>query len=121
MKALNLLRGQVAEQKAQHWLKAQGLTSVAQNYHCRAGEIDLIMLDNEVLVFIEVRQRSNTGYGGAAASVTTQKQHKITLAAQHFLMKHCEYQQHNCRFDVIAFEASHQNPQWYQDAFRLET
>lgn len=114
-------RGKDAEQKAWHWLIQHGLKPVTRNYHCKLGEIDLILLDNSTLVFVEVRYRTDKRFGGAANSVTTSKQRKIIRTAQHFLMIHSSYQQHNCRFDVIAYEtpSEENNPIWYKDAFRL--
>ncbi len=114
-------RGKDAENKAWHWLIKQGLKPVSRNYLCKLGEIDLILVDGATLVFVEVRYRANKHFGGAANSVTLSKQHKIIRTAQHFLITHSHYQQHNCRFDVIAYEtASEENkPIWYKDAFRL--
>ncbi|WP_028469795.1 YraN family protein [Neptunomonas japonica] len=114
-------RGKDAETKAWHWLIQQGLKPVTRNYLCKLGEIDLILVDNNTLVFAEVRYRTHKHFGGAANSVTTTKQKKIIRTAQHFLMTHSHFQQHNCRFDVIAYETpSEENkPVWYKDAFRL--
>lgn len=61
------------------------------------------MLDQGVLVFVEVRKRNNTFYGGAAASVTAAKQAKLRSAAQVFLMRYDKVP--GCRFDVIAIDA----------------
>lgn len=113
-------RGKEAETHAKGWLTQQGLTFVQQNYHSRYGEIDLIFTHKDVLIFIEVRRRSNQRFGGAAASVTRHKQQKILTCAEHFLVKHPAFQHYNCRFDVIAYEASPESgpPLWYKDAFR---
>ena len=113
--------GTEAENYAWHWLIKQGLKPVKRNYLCKMGEIDLILLDSNVLVFTEVRLRKSRFYGGAANSVNYHKQQKIIKTAQHFLMTHSAFQQYDCRFDVIAFEiASESNePVWYKDAFRL--
>ena len=62
-----------AEQVALEFLLAKGLKLLAQNYHCRFGEIDLIMQDGAYLVFVEVRKRTNTRFGSAAESITPQK------------------------------------------------
>jgi putative endonuclease len=48
----------------------RGLKLVTQNYHCRFGEIDLIMKDGKTLVFVEVRLRSNNQFGSAASIIT---------------------------------------------------
>ena len=94
--------GLAAEKLAATFLSAQGLKIITQNYHCRFGEIDLIMRDASTLVFIEVRMRSNQQFGSAGASITPQKQQKLMLTAQHYLQHNTE--KNACRFDVILME-----------------
>ena len=94
--------GLAAEKLAATFLSAQGLKLVAQNYHCRFGEIDLIMRDVNTLVFIEVRLRSNQQFGSAAASITPQKQQKLILTAQHYLQQNPH--KNACRFDVLLMD-----------------
>src|SRR5690606_14695403 len=69
-------RGSAAEESALAWLEQAGLTLLARNLRCRLGEIDLLMRDGDVLVFVEVRARGRgaAAYGGAAASVEHSKQ-----------------------------------------------
>jgi putative endonuclease len=114
-------QGREAEARAQQYLEARGLRLVAANYRCRHGEIDLIMRHGEVLVFIEVRERKNSRYGGAAASVTRQKQEKIIATAQHFLQHQPEFHHAPARFDVLALNpGSLEAPiDWLQAAFTL--
>ena len=76
---LKTLLGQSAEKRAEIFLASHGLTLVARNWRCRFGEIDLIMRDDSALVFIEVRLRSRSDFGGAAASVTPAKQKNCSL------------------------------------------
>lgn len=98
-------KGTEYEQKAAHHLMAHGLELVCRNYHCRQGEIDLILRQDKMLVFVEVRYRQNRRHGGALASVTPQKQQKIRLTAQHYLAaQHLNESRQACRFDVVAFE-----------------
>ena len=94
--------GLAAEKLAATFLSTHGLKLVTQNYHCRFGEIDLIMRDANTLVFIEVRLRSNKQFGSAAASITPQKQQKLMLTAQHYLQQHPE--KNPCRFDVLLMD-----------------
>ncbi len=108
-------RGQAAEQQAADLLTAAGLVEVARNYRVRGGEIDLIMRDGEYLVFVEVRFRSRRDFGGAAASVTAGKQGRLTVAAQHYLLK--LHALPPCRFDIVALQAG-SAPQWIRDAFQ---
>ena len=74
-------RGQLSKQtgdaweiQARRWLESQGLHFIAANVRERGGEIDLIMRDGSVTVFVEVRYRRSANYGDAASSVTPQKQ-----------------------------------------------
>lgn len=109
------LTGKEAEQLAAQHLQRQGLREVCRNYHCRGGEIDLIMRDGEQLVFVEVRYRSRSRFGGAAESVNAGKQQRLTLAAQHYLQKTAF--KGPCRFDVVAIDGD-APPKWLQDAFQ---
>ena len=94
--------GLEAEKLAATFLMNHGLKLVAQNYHCRYGEIDLIMTDASTLVFVEVKLRTSNRFGGAAASITAQKQQKLILTAQHYLQTQIKNQsQIACRFDAI--------------------
>ncbi len=101
--------GDAAEVRALTYLQNQGLVLVERNYRVaggpsrRGGEIDLIMRDRDgTLVFIEVRQRSSSDWGGAAASVTGVKQRRLIRTAQHYLLRLAVWPP--CRFDVIAVE-----------------
>ena len=106
------------ELEALKLLKKKKLVLVKQNYHCRYGEIDLIMTDNHCLVFIEVKFRKDNQHGWAAETVTSAKQKKIILAAKHFLMTHSKYQNYACRFDVIAFDGDNSDSiDWLESAF----
>jgi putative endonuclease len=106
-------RGAVAEQIAAAYLTEQGLRLVTRNFRCRGGEIDLVMRDGASLVFVEVRARSRSDFGGAAASITPAKQARIILAARHFLARHPI--DAPCRFDVVLIQAG--ELQWLRAAF----
>ena len=84
---------------------------------------DLILLDQETLVFTEVRWRKHQSYGGALASVDQHKQRRLINAAQHFLARHPEHHHRPCRFDVLGMEPDSQQAvlyQWIQNAFYSE-
>lgn len=116
---MKISKGASAEKKAKRFLSSYGLKLVAANYHCKIGEIDLIMSEVDTLVFIEVRFRSRASHGTAAESITRQKQKNIIGTAQHFLLHHPEWQQAPCRFDVLAATNSDFQFQWIKDAFTL--
>lgn len=115
--AKHLAQGSNAEQLALKQLRKQGLKLLCQNYRCPQGEIDLIMQDRNTLVFIEVRYRKNTLYGGAEASITSSKQNKIRQTAMWFLQQYPQYQESPCRFDVVALHQGDEQGHWIQNAF----
>ncbi len=94
-------KGRHFEQLGKNWLQQQGLLEVAQNFHCRGGEIDLIMRQGETLCFIEVKYRNSSGFGGAAYSIPRAKQRKIIQAALVFLQKNKPYRNQPYRFDAL--------------------
>ena len=96
------VRGAAAEARALAFLQQQGLTLVEQNFSCRWGEIDLILRDQETLVFVEVRQRSSARFGSAAASVSAGKQAKLWRTAEVYLQRIRRIPV--CRFDLIAID-----------------
>ena len=112
--------GRESEQLASDYLQQQGLTFLEKNYHCRQGEIDLIMRDKRTLVFVEVRYRKTARYGSALESVNSAKQSRIITTAQHYLQQSKE-KNVNCRFDVIAICPTETTPEitWITDAFQL--
>jgi putative endonuclease len=114
--AQNESSGSQAEQRAAQFLQQQGLVIRAKNYRCKAGEIDLIMQQDDTLVFVEVRLRSHRKFANAAESVTLAKQRKIIKTAQFYLQQHQLTDKINCRFDVIAF-GDNASPEWITNAF----
>ena len=109
-------KGNDAEEQAYQFLTKKGLTLLTRNFSIRAGEVDLIMQDGDnTLVFVEVRYRKNKDFGGAAASVTPKKQHRIIKAALSYQQKHAP--QSFMRFDVIAIEGNDKKLNWIKSAF----
>lgn len=112
-------KGHRAESAACEYLESQGLHLVERNYSCRVGEIDLIMRDNEALVFIEVRFRRQEGYGSSIETIHASKRYRIIRTALHYLQNKDLYDQVDCRFDVIGLDAT-DNIIWIKDAFQVE-
>jgi len=106
--------GTAGERTAEQYLVSQGLQTVTRNYHCRTGELDLVMRQGNVLVFVEVRVRRHRGFGGALASVDSRKQRRLILAAQHYLQQ--THWDGPCRFDVVGLDG-HDRPEWISNAF----
>jgi putative endonuclease len=114
--------GRRAEDRALAYLESQGLKLLTRNHRCRGGEIDLVMQEGATLVLIEVRSRSRSDYGGAAASIGPRKQRRFILAARHLLRTRPALAKLRARFDVIAIDPG-TTPgtttlNWIKDAFR---
>lgn len=113
--------GNEAEQIALDFLLARNLELVVRNFHCRVGEIDLVMRHQDCLVFVEVRYRRPNRFASAAVSVDNHKQRKLAKAAAFFLGRYRQYGGCPVRFDVIALDGlsgARSELQWLQDAFR---
>jgi putative endonuclease len=94
--------GAAAEALAAEFLQSRGLAIVKRNYRCRGGEIDLIARDGATLVFVEVRLRSSSAFGGARASITAAKRRRLKFAAGLFLSG--LGREPPCRFDAILLD-----------------
>ncbi|MEN9848598.1 MAG: hypothetical protein RL368_1338 [Pseudomonadota bacterium] len=117
-KTIKQQRGAWGEAFACAYLEQQGLQLINRNYHSRYGEIDLIMQQQQILVFVEVRYRRSASHGSSAESVNFRKQQKIILTAQEYLQNLSEIP--ICRFDVLAIMGTMQTAtaEWIQDAFQ---
>lgn len=105
--------GKAIENKAARWLVKQGLKLVEKNYHCRSGEIDLIMQDADSIIFVEVRFRSRESFGDGLESVDWRKQEKLRKAATHYLANRPRFSNCNCQFDVLAAKPKDDGePEW---------
>jgi putative endonuclease len=112
--------GVAAEQLAYDYLQGQGLKPVERNYRCRHGEIDLVMLDDGCLVFVEVRYRSRGAVARAAVTVDRQKQNRLIRTAEMFLATRPRYSSCVARFDVIGVDGrgtGRRTVEWIRDAF----
>ncbi|ABM40666.1 MAG: YraN family protein [Diaphorobacter nitroreducens] len=109
--------GQAGEDRALAHLTAAGLALVERNYRTPGrggGEIDLILRERDgTLVFVEVRSRGASAYGGAGGSIGVAKQRRIVFAAQHYLLRWPAPPP--CRFDAVLIEGD--RLQWLRGAF----
>lgn len=94
--------GKAGERHARLWLEARGYEFVAANWHCQAGELDLVMLDGSELVFVEVKTRTGQKAGHAFDAVTASKGQHVLDAAEWFVSEHPEHDHLLWRCDVIA-------------------
>ena len=115
----HLRKGKTAESQALTFLESKGLSLIERNFRCRCGEIDLIMLHDQDLVFVEVRYRRKDSFGGAVESIDSRKQRKIRMAAEAYLQQNETLMCKGCRFDVLAIDGEEERSsiQWISDAF----
>jgi putative endonuclease len=113
--------GRLAEKLAENYLKNRGLSLIERNFSCRFGEIDLIMEENDEIVFIEVRFRQYDSFGSAKESITKTKQRKIIKTAELYLQERNALNIKPMRFDVLVLssqlQASH--VEWIKNAFLM--
>jgi putative endonuclease len=95
-------RGAAAEEAAESYLRAQGYHVVERNVASKLGEIDLVALDGEVLVFVEVKARATGEFGRAIEAVGPRKRQRLIRAASMFLAKNRS--KRACRFDVLGLD-----------------
>jgi putative endonuclease len=107
--------GDAGEEIAVQHLVAHGLTVLARNFRVKGGEIDIVCRDGVTVVFVEVRKRARSGFGGAAYSITPAKQKRLILAARHWLARHGDSA---CRFDCMLIEG--EKLEWVRDAFATD-
>lgn len=110
--------GDAAEDEAARHLTAAGCQILARNARYREGEIDLVARERDLLVFVEVRMRGSSRFGGAAVSVDANKQRRIARAAQHWLLANHGERWPACRFDVVTVDGDG-TIEWIRDAFRM--
>ncbi|WP_211091383.1 YraN family protein [Pseudothauera rhizosphaerae] len=115
-------RGHAAEELAARFLAAHGMRILARNVRCRGGEIDLVGLVRGTVVFVEVRLRSGSAFGGPAASITAHKRRRVVLAARWWLAGAGRaYADHPCRFDAVLLrDLDPAGVEWIHAAFDAE-
>lgn len=107
------------EQEVARHLQSKGLTFVEANYRCKMGEIDLIMRDNETLVFVEVRFRSDANAVNPLESITRSKQRKVIRTASYYLLDRHNSHDLSCRFDAVGVTRTNDcwDFDWVSNAF----
>jgi putative endonuclease len=114
------LRGESAERLAERHLVGEGLQILARNFRCRAGELDLICLNAQVLVVVEVRQRTGNRVAGPLESVNAAKRRRIRRATEFFRLGAPQWRHLRVRFDVVAVQGAPDDEDaidWVKDAF----
>lgn len=107
------------EKAAESFLRTQGLKLLQRNFSSRFGEIDLIMVDEQTVVFVEVKYRKNDHHGSGADAVTFHKQGRISRTAAWYLAKNPHRAECICRFDVVSIDPKKKDEgiNWIKSAF----
>lgn len=111
--------GKNYEEKAALFLEKQGFRILERNFRCRQGEVDIIGIHENCLVFVEVKYRKNTGAGMPEEAVGVQKQSKICKTSDYFRMGHRQYAHLQVRYDVVAVLSD--EIRWHPNAFFYQT
>jgi putative endonuclease len=94
-------RGRAGEERAVKFLGEKGMRLIARNYRTREGEVDIIALDGDTVVFIEVKTWGSLGFDTLEQSINRKKQKRIIETAKHFLQYHRKYSDMCIRFDIL--------------------
>ncbi len=95
-------RGKTGESHARAWLEGRGYQWIASNWHCHAGELDLVMRDGDELVMVEVKTRTGERYGHASEAISRAKRRRVLASAEWFISTHPDYQEMIWRCDIVA-------------------
>ena len=113
--------GDKGEALALRYLLKHGLSLVRQNFSCRLGELDLVMRDEQCLVVVEVRYRTDRAIVSASQTIDYRKQQKLIRTAAMFLAWNEEFAAMPLRFDVVGIDtgaSGRSSVNWIRDAFR---
>ena len=110
--------GKLGEDLACAELTRRGYVILERRYRTRYGEIDIVARSGGSLVFVEVKAREGSEFGGGEAAVTLYKQQRIIRMAIDFLARR-RMQDQPCRFDVVTidFEGGRPKIEVYPHAF----
>lgn len=116
--AAHLRQGREAEHAAYEYLRDQGLQLLHRNYRAPFGEIDLIMQERDVVVFVEVRYRRSDDFGTPAETIDARKQARLRATAAHYLQRNRKVSKKPCRFDIVAVSGARHGDRvrWLQNA-----
>ena len=96
----NISKGLIGEEQAAKYLIAKGYEILDRNYRTKISEIDIIAIKSEILVFVEVKTRTNINYGYPYEAVNLKKQDKIIKSSLIFI-KQNKLINYQIRYDII--------------------
>lgn len=115
----HLARGRNAEATAEAHLRREGLDLITRNYRSPFGEIDLVMREGAVVVFVEVRFRASAAFGAPAETIDPRKRSRLRATAEHYLQRSKRDSKRPCRFDIVAITGGGADAglEWLRNAF----
>jgi putative endonuclease len=110
--------GRIGEDLACRELERSGCAILARRYRRRGGELDIIALDGQTIVFVEVKTRDGNEFGAGVEAVTGLKRRRMGEVAVDYLARH-RLAGRPCRFDVVSIMLGGDGPviEWYRNAF----
>jgi putative endonuclease len=112
--------GRWGEKRSEKFLKSEGLKTLARNFSCKTGEIDLVMVDGDgSIVFVEVRTKADESFSPPEESITQPKRARLLRTARYFLAAH-KIEDRPLRFDVVTVvlgQVGRPQIRHYQNAF----
>lgn len=112
--------GRWGEKRCERFLRRKGLKKLTQNFSCKSGEIDLIMVDADgTIVFVEVRTKADEQFGSVESSITRPKKARLLRTARYFLATN-DIEDRPFRFDVVALvlgQRGREQIRHYENAF----
>ena len=115
-------KGRRAEDLALQFLKDRGLRLIARNYRCRVGEVDLVMTQAGIVVFVEVRSRASSAFVSPKETVDWRKRQRLARVAAWFLRSRRDLAGLPVRFDVVSVTTPNYNArlEWIRNAFQVD-
>ncbi len=107
--------GQKYEDLAISYLDGRDFHLLERNFRCRQGEVDIIGIHENCLVFAEVKYRKNNLTGMPEEAVSTEKQLKICMTSDYYRLLNPVQSNRQVRYDVIAICG--EDIMWYKNAF----
>ncbi|MCQ2591846.1 MAG: YraN family protein [Treponema sp.] len=97
-------RGNLGEDKACEYLKNNGFEIIERNWRTNGGEIDIISMKAETIVFVEVKTLPNGTMDMLSKELNQQKRNRILKTSKCFILNHRQYSNKYIRFDVIVID-----------------
>ena len=112
------LTGNQGEKRASAYLESKGFEIIERNWRTNRGELDIIAVRNDILVFVEVKTLPNGTLDMIQRELNSQKRQRIIKTSKRFLLKHREYNNSYVRFDVIVIDMPGLEPVYHiENAF----